>query len=336
MRKHRKLLILALLLVTLGIVAALLYRQAVRPPEAVRLLPDGDRLIYINLKPAHLLDLSKSKPVQLEAGYQDFVEKTGIEYERDLDEVAVSQLDVTNGGEVASSEVFVGRFDPVRLTNYLRGVSSQTESYRDRTIFVIPHDGHIVRACVMDGSRVAVTNMNSPEPMHSILDRAQQPSSGPDLVRAYYGHVPFGSLAWIIARFPANSSVAQVPGGFNFSFLENTVAVASVRYSGAAALKADLIAGNEEEARHIVGQVQTFLTMSRAVAGTFRPRGGDADVKAAIDSVQIVQKENVATITATLSEKFLKKMLSGVEAEVVTSAPSTSPSPAPPAPKRRP
>ena len=332
MRKHRKLLILALLLVTLGIVAALFYRQATRPAEAVRLLPDGDRLIYVNLKPAHLLDLTKSKPVQLEADYQEFVEKTGIEYERDLDEVAVSQLDVTNGGDVASSEVFVGRFDPVRLTNYLHGVSSQTERYLDRTIFVIPHDGHTVRACVMDGSRVAVTNMNSPEPMHSILDRAQRPSSGPDLLRAYYSHVPFGSLAWIIARFPANSNVAQMPGGFNFSFLENTVAVASVRYNGAAALKADLIARNEEEARHILGQVQTFLTMSRAVAGTFR-RGGDADVKAAIDSVQIVQKENVATITATLSEKFLKKLLSGVEAEVVTSAPSTSPSPAP---QRRP
>jgi hypothetical protein len=334
MRKHRKLLILALLLVTIVGIAALLYRQALHPPETARLLPDGDRLIYINLKPAHLLDLSKSTPVQLEADYQDFVEKTGIEYERDLDEVAVSQLDIANRGEVASSEVFVGRFDPVRLKNYLRGISTQTENYRDRIIFLIPHEGHIVRACVMDNSRVAVTNMNSPEPMHGILDRAQQPSSGPDLLRAYYGHVPFGSLAWIIARFPANSSAVQVPGGLNFSFLENTVAVASVRYHGAAAIKADLIAGNEEDARHILGQVQTFLTMSRAAAGIFRPKGGDADVKAAIDSVQVVQKENVATITATLSEKFLKKMLSGVEADVVSSPPA--PSPAPPAPQRRP
>jgi hypothetical protein len=333
MGKHRKLLILALLLVVLAAVAALFYRRAVLPPEATLLLPEGDRLIYVNLRPAHLLDLSKSMPVQLEPGYQDFVQKTGIQYERDLDEVAVSQIDIASGSEdVASSGIFVGRFDRARLTNYLRGISSQTESYRDRTVFVIPHEGHLVRACIMDGSRVAVTNMNSSEPMHGILDRDQQSSSGPDLLRSYYGHVPFGSLAWIIARFPANSGAVQVPGGFNFSFLENTVAVASVRYHGAAALKADLIAENEEEARHIQKQVQTFLIMSRAVATTVRPKGGDADVKAAIDSVQIVQKENVATVTATLSEKFLKKMLSGVEAEVV----SPPPSPTPAAPQRRP
>jgi hypothetical protein len=188
----------------------------------------------------------------------------------------------------------------------------------------------------MDGSRVAVTNMNSSEPMHGILDRARQPSPGADLLRRYYGHVPLGSLAWVIARFPANSSAAQVPGGFNFSFLENTVTVASLRYNGVAALKADLIAGNEEEARHIQGQVQTFLTMSRAVAGTFRPKGGDADVKAAIDSVQIVQKGNVATLTATLSEKFLRKMLSGVETDVVSGGSTPSQSPTPPAPTRKP
>jgi hypothetical protein len=335
MRRYRKLLILALLLAVIGAAALLFYRRAASPSTTARLLPDGDRLIYLNLKPAHLFDLSKSKPVQLEADYQDFVDKTGIQFERDLDEVAVSQLDV-NGGDVASSEVFVGRFDLARLTNYLRSISSQTESYRGRTIFLVPHEGHTVRACVMDGSSVAVTNMNSTEAMHGILDRAQQPSPGPDLLREYYGHVPLGSLAWIIARFPANSSAVQVPGGFNFSFLANTVAVASLRYNGAAAVKADLIAENEDGARHIQHQVQTFLAMSRAVAGTFRPKGGDADVKAAIDSIQIAQKGNVATVTATLSEKFLKKMLSGVENEVVSGASAPSPEPTPAPPKRKP
>jgi hypothetical protein len=329
MRKHRKLLILVLLLAFVSVFAVWLYRRGVSPPETASLLPDGDRLIYLNLKPAHLFDLSKSNPVRPDPDYQDFMDKTGIQLERDLDEAAVSQSDVAGGRDVESSEVFVGRFDRARLQNYLQQLSSQTESYSGQTVFVIPHQGHVVRACVLDSSRVVVTNMASPENMHGLIDRAQKPASGPELLESYYRRVPLGSLAWIIARFPADSSAAQLPGGFNFSFLENTVAVVSVRYNGSAALKADLVAENEAQARHIQNEVQTFLTMSRAVSSTLRPRGGDADVKAAIDSVQITQTGNVATLTATLSEKFLRKVMSEVEPGVLSPAlaPPATPSP---------
>src|SRR5215467_15297288 len=111
MGKHRKLLILVLLLVAIGAVATLLYRRAVSAPETARLLPDGNRLIYINLKPVHLWDLSKPKPVELEGDYRDFVEQTGIQFERDLEELAISRRDTPDGNDVESSEVFVGRFD---------------------------------------------------------------------------------------------------------------------------------------------------------------------------------------------------------------------------------
>jgi hypothetical protein len=336
MRKHRKLLILVLLLAALGAGAGLLYWRTYSPPEIARLLPDGDRLIYLNLKPTHLLDLSKSSPVQVEGDYREFVEQTGIQFERDLDEVAISQTDAENGRDVLSSEVFVGHFDRARLENYLQKIARQTESYRNQRIFEIQHEGHLVRACVLDTSRVAVTNMGSSAAIHQIVDSVLQPSKGPELLQNFYRHVPFGSMVWIIAYFPEHSSSAQLPGGFSVGFLENKVAVVSVRYNGAAALKAQVFAENETDARHVQEQVQTFLTMYHAVSKTLRPKGGDADVKAAMDSVQVTQKGNVATLTATLSEKFLRKMISEVKPEVVASAPTPSPSPTPAASKHKP
>src|SRR5262249_3696856 len=118
MGKNRKLLILVLLLAAVGVAAFLLYHRAEQPPAAARLLPEGDRLFYLNLRPLHLRDLSKSKPAELERGYREFVEQTGIQFERDLEEVAMSRRDSPGGRDVESAEVFVGRFDTERRTNY--------------------------------------------------------------------------------------------------------------------------------------------------------------------------------------------------------------------------
>src|SRR5262245_29101215 len=100
MRKHRKLLISALLLAAAGAAALLAYRRIQRLPEAARLLPPGDLLLYVNFKPAHLWDMSKSRPIQMEGDYRTFVEQTGIQFERDLDEVAVSRRDTPDGSDV--------------------------------------------------------------------------------------------------------------------------------------------------------------------------------------------------------------------------------------------
>jgi len=115
MLKHRKLLILASLLIAIAAGAFILYHRSTQSPEPARLLPEGDLILYANLKPAHLFDLGKSGTVQLEGEYKDFVDKTGIQFERDLDEVAMSRRDTADGRDVESSEVFVGKFDQTRI-----------------------------------------------------------------------------------------------------------------------------------------------------------------------------------------------------------------------------
>jgi hypothetical protein len=328
MRKYRKLLISALLLVVIGVGAFLLYRHGQRPPEAARLLPPGDLLIYINFKPAHLWDLDKSRPVQLEGDYRGFVEQTGIQFERDLDEVAVSRQDTADGSDVESSEVFVGRFDHERLKNYLQRASSATETYSGQTIFSIPNEDqsvrHTVRVCILDSSRVAVTNMVSAEPIHGIIDRQRNSAAGSSLLESYYRNVPVASLVWLIDRIPANSRSPQLPGGLNFSFLENTVTVASLRYKGDVLFQADVIAPTEADAQQVMESAKTFLAMYRTVARSVGTKGMDADVKAALDSIRVNQEGNAAVFTATFSQRFLKKLVETPQ-EDVTVAPSPSP-----------
>ena len=130
MLKHRKLLILAILLLTAAATAFVLYYRTTQLPEAARLLPEGDLILYANLKPVHLFNLGKSNSVQREGEYKDFIDHTGIQFERDLNEVAMSRRDVP-GRDAESSEIFIGHFDQNRLNDYLRLLSSGTEQYTE-------------------------------------------------------------------------------------------------------------------------------------------------------------------------------------------------------------
>src|SRR5262249_46877210 len=321
------LLILVLLLAAVGVAGFLLYHRAEQPPAAARLLPEGDRLFYINLRPLHLRDLGKSRPVELERGYREFVEQTGIQFERDVEEGGRWRRDGPDGRDVESAEVFVGRFDPERLKTYLQKISSPPEAYRDHVIYSVANEGHTVRVCILDSTRVAVTNMDAAGPMHAMIDRFPEPSRGPTLLEARYRDVPLTSLAWLIDRIPANSTGPQLPGGLTISFLENTVVVASLRYSGTADFRADVFTASEADAKQVVESATGFLALYRSVSKTVGAKGTDADVKAALDSIRVEQKGNVATFTATFSQSFLKKIASEVQPEGLTSAPSPSPQP---------
>ncbi|HEX7287100.1 MAG TPA: hypothetical protein VF532_13020 [Candidatus Angelobacter sp.] len=325
MEKHRKLLIIAILAGSAVAVALFLWQRTARIPQAARLLPEGDIVLYANLKPVRLFDSNQSRPVQPEGDYRDFVEQTGIQFERDLDEVAISRKDTTDGTDTESSEVFVGRFNQQRLRSYLEKISTEKSDYRDHTIFTVPHEGHTVRVSILDEQRVAVTNMQSPQPIRGMIDAWFKPPAGTRLLREHYRRVPVTALGWMVARIPAGSKVPQLPFGLSFDFLENTVAVASVRYQGDVLLQADVIARSDADAKRIADDASSFLMLSRGAAQALRLRGADPDVKAAFDSIQVQQNKNVAVFTATLSQRFLKKVISDVQAEAST--PPTTPSP---------
>jgi len=330
MPKYRKLLILVLLLAAAVTGAFLLYRRAAAAPEAARLLPEGDKLAYVNLKPVRLFwDLGKSKPVELEAGYRDFVDQTGIQFERDLDEFAASwqETRTTGSRDVESAAIFTGRFDSAKLNAYLKKISSQEETYRGLAIYTIPNQDHNVRVCVLNKSRVATSARNSAEAIHGIIDRLHGSADGPWLLQAYYRNVPATSLAWMIDRIRAGSGMQEPTFIPNLSFLDNTIAVGSLRYNGSLLVRADVFAVSDADAKRVFDSMNTFLALSGFLGRSTGMRD-DADVKAALNSIRVEQKGNIVTITGECSEKLLKKIQNEMKAETnAAPAPAANPLP---------
>lgn len=328
---RRKLLISVLFLALLAVVAGLLlYRRSQQPPELARLLPEGDIIVYANLKPVHLWEMTKTQPAHAEGEYQNFIDQTGIQLERDLDELAMSRRPTADGKDTESVEVLAGSFDSGKLTTFLEKLAAQKDSFHGHIIYVIPHEGHTVRVSILDPRRVAITNMASSDQIHEIIDGTETTPEGPSLLQAYYKHVPVTSLGWVILR---TGSVSQLPNGYSFDFLENTVTVGSVRYAGDLLLRADVVAPSDNDAKRVVDSAGGFLSMYRTVEKAVTPHGTDADVKAAIDSIQVQQNKNVAEFTATLPQRVVKKLVSEAGSQVTK--PAASPSPAPPPEHRR-
>lgn len=318
MDRRLKLLILCLFLVVIAAIGLVVYLRLSGPPSTALLLPEGNLLIYANLRPAHLFEQGKPAPARMDPGYRDFVEQTGIQFERDLDEVAISQKSPGALHDTESTALFTARFDAQRLRAYLQKISNSSEAYADKTIFTISHDGNQVRACILDSRTVAVTNMASAEPMRSMIDRFRTPAiagRGPYLLQTYYRHVPATSMAWMIYRASAGPVPIPLGSGLSFLFPENTTSVTSLRYSGSLALKAEVFTPNETAARNLVESVTAFLAVYRSAGDAAGRRGPDQDVKAAIDSIQVTHTGNRAIFTATIPQGFLKKALLEGETE---------------------
>src|ERR1700735_177751 len=91
MRIRRRLpLILAVLLVIAAVALAVVLRKHA-PPEAARLLPGADGFVYVNLGWMRGANLTgELPPVPHDPDYEQFIQATGVQFERDLDEVALA------------------------------------------------------------------------------------------------------------------------------------------------------------------------------------------------------------------------------------------------------
>src|SRR6266481_7496198 len=140
MRRRTRYSLLLMLALMVALVVVLVLRKAA-PPEAARLLPESDAIVYANLKPLRLATHFERTQVTRSPDYQQFVDATGIVPERDLDSVAFAlhRMDNPNGpnGPVGYSEVFEGRFDGERLARYLESIASAHETYAGHTIYTV-------------------------------------------------------------------------------------------------------------------------------------------------------------------------------------------------------
>ena len=342
MRIRRRLPVLLAVALVVASVALVVVLRKHAPPEAARLLPSADGFAYIDLQWMRRANITgELPPVPHDPDYERFINATGFQFERDLDEAAIAvhypeSIAASVPGqpnEPRFSEVFVGKIQGDRLRAYLRNLSRSVETYRAVDIFTIPVQDRTVRVAILGVDTVAASNYPDAAVIRAMVERSRKlasPFGGPALLRRHYPHVPFASLAWAIFRIqPRPESAVTTPNNLSFLFAQPAVVVASVRYIRALHLKAVAFTGSEDEAQRLTGQLSAFLNLFRALDQPTAPSVTDADVKAIFDSVQVAQQKDRALLTATVPVGFIRKVL----AEGPTVLQPPAPAPPPPAKK---
>jgi hypothetical protein len=346
MRLRRRLpIILGVLLVAAAVALVVVLRKHA-PPEPARLLPGADGFVYVNLQWMRRASLVGQLPaVSHDPEYEQFIQATGFDFERDLEQVAMA-IHYPAGPNPASLEdtrfsyVFVAKLDGERLHEYLKKNSNSTDDYHSVEIYNIPLEGRTLRVAIIGVDTVAVSNHSDPQVIRGIIDRSRRlasPFAGPALLRQYYKEVPLASLAWAVFRIQPSTNLSG-PMGWSFLFSKPAVAVVSVRYLRAVHLRAVAFADTEEEARHISEQLGTFLNVFRTAQDNVPASGSDADVKALLDSVRVEQQKNRAVLTSAVPPGFLRKLLAEGPAALTPAAPAPqtpNPPPVPPVTKRK-
>ena len=344
------LLIAVLLLVVLGV---MFYLRAKAPPEAARLLPESDAIVYLNLKSIRSVTRFDQAPIERSPDFQHFIDATGILPERDLDSVALAlhRMPDPSGpnGPVAYSEVFIGRFDGVRLAAYLHSIASSQETYIGRTIYTIPIDGRHLRIAQLGYDVIAASNTPTPEQIHSMLDRFRAgalPTSGSSLLAARFHDVPILSEAWGIGHIglpfgdytqaSGDTSLISVLG-LQLPLPVDTDLVASLRYTpaarvlsgGAVHLRVIEFAPDPTAAQRTVDTLTTILSILRGLSSALpQPPPPSADaIRAILDSITLTAHDSRAQLNATASLDQLKALTTAHNPAL---SPLTTPSPSHP------
>lgn len=320
MTRRRTKLSIAIVLLVLLLLAGAIYLRKVAPPEAARLLPESDGIVYFNLRPLRAATHFDQRPVEHSPEYQHFIDATGIQFERDLDEAAFALHRMADSkgpnGSVAFSEVFVGHFDGRRLEDYLSTVAPSQENYAGHTIYMIPSEGRTVRVALLGYDMVAVSNTPSAEQIHSILERyktAALPFTGSTLLAGHYSDVPLLSLAWGIGQLGLPLS----DGGNNLKVMGvslpltlDSTFVASLSWTGKTRLRVEEIAPSDDAAKASADSISALLNLVRSAEDGATTGAVDPDTKALLDSAQIEHHKNLAVLTATIPSELLQKLVS--------------------------
>jgi hypothetical protein len=303
-----------------ALIAAIILRKAA-PPEAARLLPESDAIVYFNLKPLRLATHFDRTTVTRAPEYQHFVDATGIVPERDLDVAAFAlhRMDNPNGpnGPVGYSEVFEGRFDGQRLARYLDSIAASREIYAGHTIYTIAiTDGEVtrpLRIAQLGYDSIAASNMPTAEQIHSILDRhrsAASPFSGSSLLSARYRDVPLLASAWGIGRIglPFSDRGYISLFGLQLPLPEDTTFVASLRYTGSLRLRIEEISPTDADAARAAQSLSMLIDLFKSLQQV-RPRDqGDAAFLEMIGSLRMEQHKDRAVLTATVPLQLLQQL----------------------------
>jgi hypothetical protein len=315
---RRKRLTITIVIVVLLLLAAAIYLRKEAPPEAARLLPESDGIVYINMRPLRAATHFDQHPVQRAPEYQQFIDATGINPERDLEEAAFALHRMPNphgpNGAVAFSEVFIGHFDGRRLAQYLSTIAASEETYAGHTVWNIPSQNRTVRVTLLGYDIVAVSNAPSAEQIHSMIDRyrtAALPFSGSSLLSKHYSQVPLLSLAWGIGQIalPLGESGGVRVMGMHLPLPVDAMLIASLTWVGRIRLRVEEIAPTVAAAADSTESMQSILVLLKSVSSTPGGQPFDPDLRTMINSIAVERHDNRALLTATIPAGLLQRVM---------------------------
>ena len=310
------------------VLAAAIFLRFKAPPEAARLLPESDGIVYVNLRPLRALMRKNLKPVMRAPDYQAFIDATGIDWEHDLEEAAVAlhRMPDPHGpnGPVAYSMVLVGKLDGKALASYLDAHAESKEVYDGHTIYSLPSDGRTVRVTQISYDMVAVSNYPGTEQIHSMLDRhrtAALPFSGSTLLAEHYSEMPILSVAWGMGEiglpFGENGSIHAF--GMELPLGPDTTFLASVHWAGVLKLRVVEIAPTEAAAASQAANLNLLLALARGATTWLGANAANNGLKEVLRTAQITQNHNRVVANATLPQNLPVQLLNGAESGADTS-----------------
>ena len=334
-------------IVALGI-AVVIRKEA--PPEAARLLPESDAIIYVRLKEVRALTHFDRNPVARSPALQAFIDATGIVPERDIDSAAfalhrvpvpATRYDPAHA-ELFMSEVFVGRFDGQRLAQYLQGIATAREAYAGRTVYSVRMGDQTLRVAQLGYDTIAASNMPTSDQIHSMLDRSLSSAlatPGCSLLAARYHDVPLLAEAWAIGHiglpFSQNGQITVL--GTTLPLPEDSDFVASLSYlgtehllaGGSVRLRVEQFAPDPTAAQHTTDSLNTLLNLLRGIDITppgGAPNSSDAAIHAILAGTKLQQHDDRAVLESTATVEQLKAIVAAHDPAAAGATPAASPS----------
>lgn len=314
-RTRRTLLIVAAVLLLLAVA---IFLRSKAPPEAARLLPESEGIVYINFKPFRAFTHKQLKPPERVPEYQQFVDATGVDWERDLDQVAIAlhRMPDPNGpnGPVAYSMVLVGRLTGARLNTWLDAHAASREVYAGHTIYSIPSENRTVRVAQIGYDMLAVSNFPTPEKIHSIIDRhrtAALPFAGSSLLTHHYHDVPLLALAWGVGQIglPFSESGAIHIFGLSLPLEDGATIIASVTptlpLAGGLRMRVEEIAPSEQVAVQQAASLATLVTLARGFTQALGDNSANNGLRQLLKTAEVTQKRDRVIVTAMLTPSLI-------------------------------
>jgi len=335
-RTRRTLWVVAAVLVVL---AAALFLRSKAPPEAARLLPESDGILYVNFKPIRAFLKKDMKPPRRDPDYQDFVDATGVDWERDLDQAAIALHRMPDpkgpNGPVAYSLVLVGNLTGARFNGWLEKQATSRESYDGHTVYSIKSQDRTVRVAQIGYDMIGVSNYPGAEMIHSMLDRhrtAAVPFSGSTLLTQHYHDIPLLSVAWGVGQIalPFSESGAIHILGFTVPIDVDSTLIASaaptLAHAGSVNLKLEEIAPADDVATSQAVALATLITMARGFTASLAVNPANEGLKQALETAEVTRKNHRVIITANLTPAVLTQLSKAADSEadqtVVPAAPA--------------